>query len=218
MEIINITAHRYQTKEISNLAADFVKFKAAISKVKIDKDQEKDIITKKGGKIKFKYSSFDNILSKVTPVLSDHNLTVIQGLTGEFIETTILHSTGELIGVLTPFEPMQNNYTTSSQNIGGGITYISRYAYKAVLGLCLEDDTDGEQEKEQHKETLTADRIEWAANIYLKTGTLSNLDKKYLIPENTKVQIYFLAKELKDRIKAEAEQKKEQEKEHVKQN
>jgi hypothetical protein len=87
------------------------------------------------------------------------------------------------------------------------MTYISRYAYKAVLGLCLEDDTDGDEQPRQ-KPTFSVEWIEAGANTFLKTGTISSLEQKYFIPEHTKAQIYILAKELKEDIlkRKEAEQ------------
>ena len=202
--IINIHAHRYQTATIGSLAADLAKFQTAIAEKTIEKDQTKEISYKDKNtgqwkKRPLKYASFDNILKHTRPVLAANGLSVIQCLSGEYLETVLIHKSGEQIGILTPFAPMSGRGTSQMQNVGGGMTYLSRYAYKSLLGLSLEDDNDGDQQptQEQQKPELPEEKIEDSALLFLKDGTLARVTNYYHVPEKMLVQIYCLARDIK---------------------
>ena len=236
MEIINIHAHRYQTAQINEFAAAFVKFQAEITDVEIVKDAKKKVKNKKTGKDRpLHYASFHSIIKCTKPVLAKHGLTVIQGQTGELIETIILHESGQLIGLLMPFAAMENSFNSNLQNIGGGISFLSRYAYKSALGLSIDEESDDTKEKQQSINTKTAieflnkngfkvekdaekiefdptknpELIEKCALQYLADGTLARVQFKYNIAEKYLLSIYSLADKLKSESDAELDKENE---------
>jgi hypothetical protein len=218
-EFLNVTAHHYETKQQSNFAPAFVAFQLEMCETEIGKDQNKKIKNKNGGYRELKYASFDNILKYTRPVLAKNGLFVMQALSGEFIETIIEHSSGEKRGFLTPFEPMTGSGTSSMQNIGGGITYLSRYAYKSALGLSLEDDNDGDDQPGKKAEVLpeiSDDEMEIAANVFVSKKSLATVQASRYIPEMKLATIYVRAKEICLELKANAAEEKPEAKKAVK--
>lgn len=96
---------------------------------------------------KSKYAPLDAVLNLVRPVLAKHGLSIIQRPVSEEkqvgVETMLLHESGQyLMGepyLLTPAK-------LDPQSAGGAITYARRYALSAMLGICGEDDSDGNRE------------------------------------------------------------------------
>lgn len=194
-ELTNVTAHKYQSPSIKNLICALVKFQKLLSNTPIVKDQNKKI----GNGRVLKYASLDGILKATRPLLTKCGLIVTQGLAGDFVDTCIYHESGEQMGYLTNFEPMTGNGSNALQNIGGGFTYIKRYTYNALLGICVEDDLDGDDQAPiKQKPAFNEDNIRLAAEQYLKDGTLAKVTQKYHVKENVLVTIYNLARDIKE--------------------
>lgn len=97
------------------------------------------------GKFSYRYATLPHIWTTIRDELAKNELTVVQsptggvgGMIGDFLTTTIYHSSGEWISdsmrlVITREDP---------QGMGAAITYARRYALSAMLGLVTDSDTD----------------------------------------------------------------------------
>lgn len=198
MELTNVTAHKYQTPSIKNLIAALVKVQIVLSETKIKKDIKKSYVDKKGKTHKLEYASFDNIIKVTRPILAAEGLIITQGLAGEFVDTCVNHSSGEQIGYLTNFQPLEIAKNNALQNIGGGFTFIKRYAYTGLLGICAEDENQPQAPEPPKLPLLPKDNYYDAANTLLKDGSLDDILKTYRLTEQQTGAIYILAKGIKE--------------------
>ncbi|TAL13909.1 hypothetical protein EPN95_04445 [Patescibacteria group bacterium] len=109
-----------------------------------------------------KYSDLASVLNASRKALSKHGLSVIQPVEMEgdfyFIETVLLHESGEWISSrlkITPMKQVKESGWAPSpdpQSIGVAISYGRRYAYQAMICGAAEDD-DGNQASGLEKET-----------------------------------------------------------------
>jgi hypothetical protein len=91
------------------------------------------------------YTTLDNILDTIRPLLAKHGISVLQmpSGNGETIEmrTLLLHTSGEFIE--SPVVTMKAA-KSDPQSLGSTITYAKRYALSAMLGISTGDkDDDG---------------------------------------------------------------------------
>lgn len=97
----------------------------------------------------YKYASFENIITHVRPLLTEHGLMCIQSAgTPEFwpaiaLTTRFVHvPSGQWIeDTLTM--PMPEDASNPFQAAGSGITYAKRYMFSAMLGVIDSKDADG---------------------------------------------------------------------------
>lgn len=130
-----------------NLNAAMVEFSKMDITVK--KDREVDFQTKSGAILKRKYVTLDNIQKATKKPLAECGLFIEQHLAGDMVITRLNHVSGEFVMSGFLFQKMDGNTLTNSlQNAGGGLSYIKRYAYSALLGIPVDDDMDGE---DQHR-------------------------------------------------------------------
>jgi len=92
-----------------------------------------------------KYANFEAVIDAVKEPLNENNIVLIQAVNfnredGVFIETTLLHTSGEFCSSTTPIYCIKPN---DPQALGSGITYSKRYSIQSLLGLPSTDD-DGE--------------------------------------------------------------------------
>lgn len=126
-----------KSETIKELASALSKFQNQVPKIELDKEVE--VQTKSGAKYKFKYATFSNILEKIRSPLSENGLSFSQLVNADGSVTTLLmHSSGEwlssnliITGEKTP------------QAIGSAITYNKRYSLTSILGICGDEDDDG---------------------------------------------------------------------------
>ena len=93
---------------------------------------------------KSSYITLDGILETVRPILSKHNLCVLQEATGDgeyiFVKTKLAHTSGEILETdILRMKPQKND----PQSMGSCITYAKRYQLAALLGICESVDDDG---------------------------------------------------------------------------
>lgn len=125
-----------KSETIKELAAALSKFQASVPK--IDLDREVEVQTKTGGKYKFRYATFANIIDKIKKPLSEHGLAYSQLVNENGSVTTILmHESGEWIS-----STLLITGEKTPQGIGSTITYTKRYALSSMLGVCADDDDD----------------------------------------------------------------------------
>lgn len=207
-EIINITAHEFQTRETAELFAALAAFHQQLSKVSVTKDEQKEISLRNGGKRVLNYASLDNIIKVTRPLLAAQGLTVIQNLTGEFLSTRITHKSGQFLGYLTPFAPMAGNGTNEAQNIGGGLTYFRRYTYNAILNISIEDDNDGDNGRKLPE--LPEKEYQKAAIYFLQNANLNGVREKYNVSDKQAAAVFELAKDIFNKQKEAQEAAKKQ--------
>ena len=109
------------------------------SELRISKDRTVPV----GGNRTRSYTTLDEILSKIKPVLTDCGLVLHQYLAGGEVVTMLTHESGQFIASKVAFVPMTGNNTNNLQNAGGGLTYLKRYCISALLCINAEDDDDG---------------------------------------------------------------------------
>ena len=90
-----------------------------------------------------RYCPLSELLNRMRPLLSKHNLAVIQSASGDgekvSIETILIHKSGEWIEVCPLILALDK---PTPQGAGSAITYGRRYALSAILGISSEDDDD----------------------------------------------------------------------------
>jgi hypothetical protein len=124
-----------KSESISKLALDLLKSQAEMG----------DAV--KGAKNPFFKSSFadlNSVREACIPVLNRNNISVLQPTTflegKSFVETTLLHSSGEWLSSMTEIVYAKTN---DPQGQGSGISYARRYGLQALLNIGAVDD-DGE--------------------------------------------------------------------------
>lgn len=106
-------------------------------------------IEKKGeaninAQVKRRYVKLDDILGTVRPVLAKCGLYIEQHLAGDSVITRIVHTSGQFIASKLHYQTWEANQVNNLQKLGGGLTYLKRYAISAILNIVADDDTDGE--------------------------------------------------------------------------
>jgi len=87
-----------------------------------------------------KYCTLDSILDTIRKPLVDCGLAFFQSANEKFLCTTVVHiDSGEVIQDWTPL--VQDR--PGPQALGSSVTYARRYSLGTLLGLCTEDDDDG---------------------------------------------------------------------------
>lgn len=89
-----------------------------------------------------RYASLSSVIEATKPMYK-HGLSATQSL--EIVEgrvnvtTLLLHTSGEWIEATISMKPL----TDTPQNVGSAATYGRRYGLSAMLGICSDDDDDG---------------------------------------------------------------------------
>ena len=95
---------------------------------------------------RFKYVDKNHIKKVVAPVLKKHGLAVNGGTRirdgREVFCMTLTHSSGEYMMYESLFNLEQSNNRSQDQERGSSMTYISRYLYREILGITIEDDLE----------------------------------------------------------------------------
>ena len=147
----NVNEHLIQSETITELVKALVKFQGLFQTASLKKDG-------KNNHLKNGYVTLDNLLSTIRPMLIECGLVICQDMTGDFLSTTIYHTSGEFRTSMMPFSPMSGNKGTNAlQDMGGGITYAKRYSLSACLQISVDTDTDGNSAPIQKEELQVSD-------------------------------------------------------------
>ena len=123
-----------QSENIGELAAALAKAQGEVGTV--TKDSANPFF-------KSNYASLAAVWEATRPILSKHQLSVVQmpshDEAGYYVETQLMHSSGQWIRSRTYMKPAKDD----PQGIGSLISYARRYALQAVTMICPDDD-DGE--------------------------------------------------------------------------
>lgn len=128
-----------QSESINELALALSQFLGEVSNVYKDK---------KG--YGYNYADLPSILDMVRPLLTKHNLSVIQlpietgNLEALGLETMLMHNSGQYLASEFRIPVAAGKGMTPSQAFGSAISYARRYALCAALGIASSnDDNDG---------------------------------------------------------------------------
>lgn len=161
-----------------------------------------------------KYITLDTIMSAVRPELASHGVFIMQHLAGDSLVTFLQHKSGQYVASALTFQTMNGSGTNNLQNLGGGLTYLRRYALTAILGIAADEDDDGntgglEKKPSQPQEpkpekwlnktnkdgSLTS---QWQGMLdAIELGTLTSIEqitKHYKVSKENKVEIEELLK------------------------
>lgn len=86
-----------------------------------------------------KYADYSEILKCVKPALNNEGISILQPIKEDFVETILLHESGEWVSSLTKVYCISNK----PQDYGSAITYARRYGLSSILSIDSDDDDDG---------------------------------------------------------------------------
>lgn len=125
---------------------------------------------------KSKYADLGSVMEACKEELNKAEITVLQPVSGDFVQTVLLHSSGEWISSQTQIISAKQN---DPQAQGSAITYARRYGLQSMVFIPAEDD-DGEKAMvrtsapDQQTDDLIAicktHKVELEAKISAKTG------------------------------------------------
>lgn len=94
--------------------------------------------------VKRKYVKLDDIMSAVRPVLAKYECYIEQHLAGDSVLTRLVHSSGQFIASKFHYQTWESQHTNNLQRLGGGLSYLKRYAASAILNIVADEDADGD--------------------------------------------------------------------------
>jgi hypothetical protein len=131
--------------------------------------------------VKRKYVKLDDIMNTVRPVLAKYGCYIEQHLAGDSVLTRVVHKSGQFIASKLHYQTWEANQVNNLQRLGGGLTYLKRYAISAILNIVADDDTDAEgNDNLQYKKPQATDNGKEWLNIYDKQGRLTTKGKSAL--------------------------------------
>ncbi len=147
--------NNYQSESLTNLIPALIR---AQSKLEIAEKTKKMGAGEKSPR--WKYANWPTLVEASRKALEKEGLCVSQRLIdvphGTLLSTLLLHTSGEYLDsriklLITP--------ASTSQDVGGNITYFKRYAYAALIGLVTdEEDDDGTATSKSHREYVSQNK------------------------------------------------------------
>jgi hypothetical protein len=117
----------------------------------VKRDKTVTVRTKAGGTYSFSYAPLEAILKATLPALNKEGFALAQHVEGDHLVTTLYHAHGALAGSVKIMVVDQG-----PQAYGSALTYARRYGVTLLLGICADDDDDGNaaegNEVEHHDE------------------------------------------------------------------
>jgi len=199
-------ANHYRSRDIRQLAVALAQVQQRIT------DAQLDGFNPHHGS---RYASLSSVWAVARAALKDSGIAVLQfpatnadaGIVS--LETQLVHSSGQFVACLitarigatderqTDQGTAKNKNLAGVQKLGGAITYLRRYALTTMLGICSDEDTDGnsqgqqsaaeqrrrqaeEEAKKKRQGTQTGAQTEKASSgqADAKAGASTNGDKK----------------------------------------
>lgn len=101
-------------------------------------------LTKNNPFFKSQYADLTEVIRSSRPYLAKHGLSVIQPIITDvngtmLLRTMLCHSSGEYIASEVKIIPSKNDV----HSLGSAITYLRRYSYISLVGVCAGEDDDG---------------------------------------------------------------------------
>lgn len=144
------------------------------------------------------YADLGSVMEACKEALNKNKITVLQPIDsdehGVYVETTLLHSSGEWISASMRISPKTDS---NPQDQGSAISYARRYSLQSMVFIPAEDDdaekaTQSERKKEEQKEVklATAPQISLINNLLrTKSQSSENLKRKYKVDSLTQLTI-----------------------------
>lgn len=101
---------------------------------------------------KSRFADLNAIREAVIPVLNKHSIMVLQPMSGDTVETVLVHESGEWMSSATPIVCAKQN---DPQALGSAISYARRYGLQAMVCIGAVDD-DSESAMDRKVETKAA--------------------------------------------------------------
>ena len=112
----------------------------------------KDSSGQVGNSRNYKYADLNSVWDACRIALAENGLSVVQipgfDANDMWLETMILHSSGESISGRYPLRPQQN----TPQAYGSALTYARRYSLAAMVGVVADEDDDGNAASQRGRE------------------------------------------------------------------
>lgn len=89
------------------------------------------------------YIKLDDIMNAVRPALASVGCYIEQHLAGDSVITRIVHESGEYIASKLHYQAMDGS-ANALQKMGGGLSYLRRYAVSSICNIVADEDSDGE--------------------------------------------------------------------------
>jgi len=110
---------------------------------------------------KSKYATLASVLDAARP-MTGFGLSVPQLVNNDVVITMLCHNSGEYIETVTRIVITKDN----AHGYGAGVTYARRYALSAILGICNEEDDDGNgaierRRKAKHSQDFKEDKTKF---------------------------------------------------------
>lgn len=170
-EILFHTEHFWTSLETDKINQSLVKFHQL--NLKVEKNGQANI----NATVKRKYVKLDDIMNIVRPELANLDCYIDQHLAGDSVITRVVHSSGQFIASKLHYQTWEANQVNNLQRLGGGLSYLKRYAISAILNIVADEDTDGEgndnvgyKKPNQQQQPATNDNREWL-NLTNKNGS-----------------------------------------------
>lgn len=137
LTMVNQTESLWTSKTTSYVNEAMVKFNSM--NIKIAKNGTVNI----NSMTSRKYIRLDDIIDAVRPALADCGCYVEQHLAGDSVITRIVHVSGEYIASKLHYQAMDGS-SNALQKMGGGLTYLRRYALSSICNIVADEDSDAE--------------------------------------------------------------------------
>jgi len=176
----------WNSPQLDQLLPAFQRFHQADISIKKDRT-----VPVGGGRMR-SYTTLDEIISKVKPVLTNCGLIIHQHLAGNEVVTFLHHVSGQFIASKVQFTPMQGNNVNALQQAGGGLTYLKRYALSALLNINADDDDDADSAGTHTVlalPSLPADKFAEVKKFLANGGTIAQVKQKYTISKEVENQL-----------------------------
>lgn len=169
------TDHFWHSAEQDKIINALLKFHRC--EIRVNKDRTVPV----GGNRTRSYTTLDEILKTVKPVLAECGIFIIQSLAGGDVITILMHESGQFIASRVGFVPMTGNNTNNLQNAGGGLTYLKRYCISSMLSINAEDDDDGASSSGTVITPLKDEQIPKIKKAITEGYTIEQIKQKYSI-------------------------------------
>lgn len=123
------------TKEIAAALA-----KAQTQFKQITRDKTVTVRTRSGTGYTFNYAPLESIMASIKAPLAENGIALLQSVIDGKVQTVLMHTSGErIVSGGTQIRATED----SAQAYGSGLTYARRYDLSLLLGICPDDDDDG---------------------------------------------------------------------------
>ena len=128
---------------------------------------------------KSKYADLNSVREAVIPALNSNGISILQPTTTiegrPFVETILLHESGEWISSLTEIICNKQN---DAQSHGSGLSYARRYAISSIMNIGASDDDGQDAVKPNHNITVSESNKPWLNKFEKDGSTITELWQK----------------------------------------